>query len=135
MTPGRKATGTNTAARTAVVAMIGPVTSRMAALAAASGARPFSSWRSTFSTTTMASSTTRPIAKTSPSMLTVLSEKPSAIITASVAMRDTGMAIAGMTVVRQLWRNRKTTAMTSNRASTSVTSTSCIEADTNMVVS
>ena len=68
-------------------------------------------------------------------MLTVLSEKPSAIITASVAMRDTGMAIAGMTVVRQLWRNRKTTAMTSNRASTSVTSTSCIEADTNMVVS
>ena len=40
MTPGRNATGTNTAISTAVVAMIGPVTSAIAALAACSGRKP-----------------------------------------------------------------------------------------------
>src|ERR1700730_5972935 len=85
----------------AVVAMIGPVTSRIAATAAAIGDTPCASCRSTFSTTTMASSTTSPIASTMPSMLTVLREKPRASITASVAISETGMAMAGMTVLRQ----------------------------------
>src|ERR1700733_3582662 len=72
--PGRNATGTNTAISTAVVAMIGPVTSFIAAFAAASGDFPSSICRLTFSTTTMASSTTSPIASTRPSRLTVLRE-------------------------------------------------------------
>ena len=99
-----KATGTNTAISTAVVAMIGPVTSAIAFLAAASGGRPASSWRSTFSTTTIASSTTRPIASTMPSRLSMLSEKPKTYMIASVAISETGMAMVGMIVVRQLCR-------------------------------
>ena len=83
----------------------------------------------------MASSTTNPIASTMPSMLTVLSEKPSASITASVAISETGMAMAGMTVLRQLCRNRNTTAMTSASASPRVMTTSCIDAETKIVVS
>ena len=61
-----KATGTKTAISTAVVAMIGPVTSRMARRVASMGGWPISSWRSTFSTTTIASSTTIPMASTIP---------------------------------------------------------------------
>ena len=130
-----KATGTNTAISTAVVAMIGPVTSAIAALVAASGFSPASSCRSTFSTTTMASSTTRPIASTMPSRLSMLSEKPSISMTTSVAISDTGMAMVGMIVVRQLCRKTNTTATTSTSASPSVISTSCIEAETKRVVS
>ena len=85
--------------------MMGLGTSRMARRVASSGACPISSWRSTFSTTTMASSTTRPMASTMPSRLSMLSEKPSISITASVATSDTGIAMVGMMVVRQLCRN------------------------------
>ena len=133
--PGRKATGTNTAISTAEVAMIGPTTSFIAATAASTGDKPRSSWRSTFSTTTVASSTTSPIASTMPSMVTMLSEKPIASMAASVKTSETGIAVAGMIVVRQLCRNRNTTPITSASASASVTITSCIEADTNIVVS
>ena len=115
--------------------MIGPVTSDMATLAAVSGARPFSSWRSTFSTTTIASSTTSPMAKTMPSMLTVFSEKPIAYMTASVPISETGMAMPVISVVRHDCRKRNTTAKTRSSASLSVIITSCIDADTNMFVS
>ena len=84
--------------------MIGPVTSDMALRVAASGGNPASSWRSTFSTTTIASSTTRPIASTMPSRLSMFSEKPQTSITASVATSETGIAIVGMMVARQLCR-------------------------------
>ena len=130
-----KATGTNTAISTAVVAMIGPVTSAIAFLAAASGGSPASSWRSTFSTTTIASSTTRPIASTMPSRLSMLSEKPRTCITASVAISETGIAIVGMIVARQFCRKTKTTRMTRASASKSVMTTSRIAAETKRVVS
>ncbi len=97
------ATGTKTAISTAVVAMIGPVTSDIAACAAFRGGRPFSSCRSTFSTTTIASSTTRPIASTMPSRLSIFNEKPITCMTARVAINETGMAMVGMSVVRQFW--------------------------------
>ena len=74
--PGRKAIGTNRANSTRVVARIGPTTSDMAFLAAALPSRPSSIFRSTFSTTTMASSTTRPTARTRPRSVKVLMEKP-----------------------------------------------------------
>ena len=61
--------------------------------------------RSTFSTTTMASSTTMPIASTMPNSVSVLSEKPSAAITAKVPISDTGIATIGMIAVRQDCRN------------------------------
>ena len=73
--PGMKPIGTNTDKRTRVMAMIGPVISRIALRAASAGASPSSSMmRSTFSTTTMASSTTMPIASTSASSVMVLAE-------------------------------------------------------------
>ncbi len=124
-----------TAISTAVVAMIGPVTSDMAFFAAWSGGKPASSWRSTFSTTTIASSTTRPIASTMPSRLSMLSEKPRTSITASVAISETGIAIVGMIVARQLCRKTKTTSTTRSSASLKVITTSCIAADTKRVVS
>ena len=125
----------NTAISTAVVATMGPVTSDIALRVAARGGRPASSCRSTFSTTTMASSTTRPIASTMPSRLSMLSEKPQISMTARVATSDTGIAMVGMTVVRQLCRKTNTTATTSASASASVITTSCIEAATKRVVS
>ena len=100
--PGMNAVGTKTASRTAVVATIGGVTSFIAATAASRRPSPFSNCRSTFSTTTMASSTTNPTASTRPSSVKVLIEKPKAASTAKVATSETGIAMIGMIVVRQL---------------------------------
>jgi len=133
--PGRNATGTNTAISTAVVAMMGPVTSPMAAFTASGGVLPPSICRLTFSTTTMASSTTSPMASTRPSRLTVLMENPATFITPSVPMRDTGMETAGIRIARQDWRNTNTTMNTSAIASPRVITTSVSEAETNIVVS
>ena len=74
--PGMKATGTNTDSKTKVMARIGPVISAIAFLqASGTGSSGFSSiTRSTFSTTTIASSTTMPMASTSASSETVLAE-------------------------------------------------------------
>ena len=76
--------------------------------------------RSTFSTTTIASSTTMPIASTRPNSVSVLSEKPSADMTAKVPISDTGMAMIGMIAVRQLCRKTMTTSTTRPTASNSV---------------
>src|SRR5207253_8540482 len=74
--PGMNATGTNTDKRTRVIAMIGPVISAIAFLVAAGidSSGSSSMTRSTFSITTIASSTTMPIASTSASIDTVLAE-------------------------------------------------------------
>ena len=72
--PGMKATGTKTESSTSVMAMIGAVISAMAFLVASgTESSGFSSTtRSTFSMTTIASSTTMPMASTSASKETVL---------------------------------------------------------------
>ena len=74
--PGMKATGTNTDSSTSVIAMIGAVISPMACLVASAGESSGCSsiTRSTFSTTTMASSTTMPMASTIASSETELAE-------------------------------------------------------------
>ena len=74
--PGMNATGTNTDKSTSVIAMIGPVISAIAFLVAAGidSSGSSSMTRSTFSITTIASSTTMPIASTSASSDTVLAE-------------------------------------------------------------
>src|SRR5260370_13310461 len=64
--PLTKAVGTKTAHNTSATAMIGALTSRIALNDASKGARPLSILRCTFSTTTIASSTTMPIASTNP---------------------------------------------------------------------
>src|ERR671933_450791 len=91
-----KATGTNTAHNTSAMAMIGPLTSSIARWLASSGVSPASMCRSTFSTTTMASSTTMPIASTRPKSDSVLIEKPEASITANVPTIEIGTAASGM---------------------------------------
>ena len=127
------AVGTNTAISTRDVAMIGPVTSRMACLVAATGLRPSRMLRSTFSTTTIASSTTMPIARTRPNSESAFSEKPKACITASVPTSDTGTAASGIIDARQVCRNRTTTRTTSSSASASVLTTALIDARTKVV--
>ena len=135
--PGMNATGTNTESSTSVIAMIGAVISPMARRAASAGEMvwSFSRCASTASTTTIASSTTMPIASTSASSETVLAEKPIASITAKVPISATGTAISGISVARKLPRNRNTTMTTRTNASISVWTTSSMLCLTNAVVS
>ncbi len=79
--------------------------------------------RSTFSTTTMASSTTMPMASTRPNSDRLLSEKPNAANRKNVPINDTGMATMGMIAARQVCRNRMTTSTTSTTASRIVVTT------------
>ena len=103
---------------------------------ASCGERPSSSiTRSTFSTTTMASSTSRPMASTMPNMVSVLMEKPKASSTPKVPSSTTGTAMVGISVARKFCRKRYITRKTSTMASTSVFTTSSIESRTKGVVS
>ncbi len=114
------AVGTNTAASTSAMAMTAPPTSSMVLWAASPGDRPSAMLRSTFSTTTIASSTTMPIASTSPNRVRLFSEKPKAAIAAKVPISETGIAMTGIRAVRQLWRNTRTTMTTRPTASNRV---------------
>ncbi|MNZ72262.1 hypothetical protein D3C78_906370 [compost metagenome] len=131
-----KATGMNTAHSTSTMATTGPATSSMARLAASLA---FILWtcmlRSTFSITTMASSTTIPMASTMPNRVSMFTEKPMAAIPMKVPTIDTGTASTGISVARRLCRNRNTTITTSTRASKKVWITSEIDARVNAVVS
>ena len=66
-------------------------------------------WCSTASTTTIASSTTRPIASTRPKSDSVLIEKPSSGKSANVPTSETGTASSGISVARQPCRKTNTT--------------------------
>src|SRR5208283_1658023 len=134
--PGKKATGTNTATSTSEVAMTAPVTSRMASDEALTGFNsPSCRWRSMFSMTTMASSTTRPVASVMPNRVSVLMEKPSSLTKAKVPMSETGMVTAGMMVERQSSRKTKMTRMTRKIAWPRVETTSRMDSLTASVVS
>ncbi len=115
--PPRNAVGTNTAHSTSAIETSAPPTSSMVLSAASRRLKPCSRWRSTFSTTTMASSTTIPTARTRPNKVRLLMEKPSAAITAKVPTSDTGIAMIGMIAGRQPCRNTSTTTTTSSMAS------------------
>ena len=133
--PGRNDAGMNTASNTRVVAITGPDTSLMALIAASFELKPLSMCVTVASTTTMASSTTTPMARTRPNKVSMLSEKPSKPMTAKVPMSETGIATAGISVARQSWRNTNKTRNTSADAWNSVTNTSLIDSSTKMVVS
>ena len=76
--------------------------------------------RSTFSTTTMASSTTIPIARMRPNRVIMLSENPNASMIPKVPISEIGTAITGIRVARQFCRERNTTRITRTRASNKV---------------
>ncbi len=118
--PAMNAVGMNTELSTSVIAITGPVISSSALIVASRGGRPFAIQRSTFSTTTIASSTTMPIASTRPNSERLFSEKPIIAITKNVPINDTGTSIMGSSVARQSWRKSRTTMKTSTNASKSV---------------
>src|SRR6185436_6090030 len=119
---------TNTAHSVSTIAMIGLVTSCIALIAASRAERcSVDMMRSTFSSTTIASSTTIPIASTMPNSVSILIEKPNICMAANVPINDTGTASIGMTVARQFCKKISTTKNTRIIASISVLTTSLIE--------
>ena len=87
-----------------------------------------------FSITTIASSTTMPVARMMANSVSVLIEKPISLTNANAPMSDTGIVIVGMSVLRQLCRNTNITSTTRAIASTSVLRTSLIDSSTTCVV-
>ena len=79
----------------------------------------------------MASSTTRPMASTSASSVSVLIEKPSAYMIAQAPISETGIVTSGISVARRLRRKKKMIASTSRTASPMVANTDLIERSMN----
>ena len=126
--PPISSTGMNTAISEKVIdTMVKPI-SREPFSAASNGRMPPSTWRTMFSSITMASSTTKPTDSVSASSVILLIEKPKAYIAAQVPISDTGTASAGMMVADTLRRNRKITMTTSEIAIANVSCTSCTAA-------
>src|SRR5208282_1681076 len=103
--PGNNATGINTETSTSEVATTAPATSFIATDAALCGSvMPSTMWRSTFSITTMASSTTNPVASVIPNSVSVLIENPKSFTKINVPINETGIVTAGMIVLRHSCR-------------------------------
>ena len=134
--PPKNAIGTKTAESTSAMPQRAPVICPIDLIVACRGDSPSSDMiRSTFSTTTMASSTSRPIARTIANMVSVLIEKPAAESTPKVPSSTTGTAMVGISVARKFCRKTNITTKTSRIASTRVWTTSSMEILTNGVVS
>ncbi|TWG86306.1 hypothetical protein L602_002100000950 [Cupriavidus gilardii J11] len=122
--PPISSSGMKTAISDRLIEITVKPTSRAPRSAACTGRMPASIWREMFSSTTMASSTTKPVAMVSAISDRLFSEKPARYITVKVPISDTGTATLGISVARTLRRNRNTTMMTSATDSISVCSTS-----------
>ena len=90
---------------------------------------PWSSLACTPSTTTIASSTTIAMASTKAHSVNKFTLKPIRYNTKKVPINATGMAIAGIKVERKSCKKTYTTKNTRIKASISVLSTSCIDAN------
>ena len=112
--------GAYTAASVMVMAITGPATSRAPISAARTGDLPSSICRCTFSTTTMASSTTRPMASTMASSVSRFTLKPNSAMMAAPPSMDSGIVTTGISTARSEPRHRKITATTMMMASISV---------------
>ncbi len=105
------ATGRKITTSDSVVAMTASPISPVALMAASFGDAPFSStYRKMFSSTTMASSITMPVARERASIVMLLSVKSSARITVNVPTIEIGIARAAITVTRTLRMKTKTTS-------------------------
>ncbi len=133
--PPSMATGMNTADRISAMPITGAETSFIAWIVASFGLMPCSRWWITASTTTIASSTTMPMASTRPNIDSVLTENPSIGKKMKVPISDTGIVINGMIVARMFCRKMKTTSVTRISASTKVCTMPSIDASTAGVVS
>ena len=133
--PVAKASGANTDASVSVIATTANPISLAPWIAACRRGMPSSMWRKMFSSMTMASSTTRPIASTIASSVSVLIVKPNTYISANAPTSDTGIVTIGMIVARRLRRKKKITSTTSRIASPMVVNTDLIERSMNTEVS
>ena len=88
------------------MAMIGPTSSRAASRAACSGRAPCWRWRSTFSTMTIASSTTSPTESTIAKSVSRLIVKPATSIRNTAPTSEIGIATTGISTARSEPRNR-----------------------------
>ncbi|MCY1450614.1 hypothetical protein D9M71_674380 [compost metagenome] len=87
--------------------------------AACMGLSPSSMCREMFSSMTIASSTTKPVAMVSAIRVRLLIENPARCITAKVPISDSGTATDGMIVALKRRRNTKVTITTRAMASSS----------------
>ena len=133
--PCMKSSGMNTATSETLIESTVKPTSCAPSSAAFIRSMPASMWRAVFSRTTIASSTTKPVATVSAIRLRLLSEKPSSAITPKVPSSETTVATAGITVARQLRRKTLTTSTTSAIEISSVNSISRSEARMELVLS
>ena len=120
--------GVNTAMSDRLIENTVKPTSRAPSITASRRGMPASKCRDTFSTTTTASSTTKPVA-----MVKAISErmsrlKPARYMTVNEPTIETGTAMLGMIVARMSRRKKYTTMITSNTAITSVVSVSSNDA-------
>ena len=122
--PPMNSSGINTATSDRLIDNTVKPTSRAPSSAALKRSMPASMWRLVFSSTTIASSTTKPVATVSAIRLRLLSEKPSKYMTLKVPSSDTMVATAGMMVARTLRKNALTTSTTSTMDISSVSSIS-----------
>ena len=118
--PGRNDAGRNTEISTSVMPTIGANSTSIALIAASWPDMPSSMLCAAPSTTTMASSTTMPIASTIANKVDRLMVNPSAAIAANAPMMVTGTVVAGTSIARQSCRNTRITTSTSRPASISV---------------
>ena len=132
----KKAIGINTAVSTSVIPTSAPLISCMDFKAAALASRCSSCIRrSIFSTTTMASSTSRPMAKIRANKVKLFRVISKTYSTAKVAKTTIGIVTAGIIVARQFCRKINITTMTRIMASTRVLATCSIELVINGVLS
>jgi hypothetical protein len=135
VSPPWNAIGAYTAASVIVIAMIGPTSSRAPLSAASSWLCPSARWRSTFSTTTIASSTTRPTESTIASRVNRFRVNPNTCIRNTAPISETGIATTGTSTERKLPRKRKITITTINSVSRRVWVTSEIASSMYLVAS
>ena len=127
--------GTNTETNTAVMPTTAPEICPIAFLVACFGLNPSSAIiRSTFSTTTIASSTTMPITSTMANIVITLIDMPRYEIAANAPSREIGTTMVGISVYRKFCRKINITINTSTIASASVCTTLSIDNATNLDV-
>ena len=129
--PSIKRIGKNTADRETVIVMTVEPISFAPSRAAAILSLPISMWRVMFSSTTIASSTTKPTASVIAINDRLFRLKPIIFITAKVPNTEAGKTNAVTIVAGIFRRNSKITPITSSIDKTSVKLTSCIESRIN----
>ncbi len=125
--PPIKAIGAYTAARVKVIEITGIAISRQPIIAARNGVSPSFMCLSTFSSTTIASSTTSPMARTIASNVIRFHEKPNNCIIMATPIKDKGMVTIGIITARKDPTNKVITINTIKAASTMVFITSLID--------